>query len=345
VASLLTTLPVLCFALAAPAVAVLAARTGAERAILVGLAGVIAGTLLRSVDGPAAAIAGTLLIGMSITVGNVLVPVVIKRDFAGRVGPVTGLYTAALAAGAALTAALTAPIADVTGWRSALAVWAVLGVLAAVLWTLAFARSSESADIATVTSSTGVWRSRTAWAVALFFGSQSALYYSITAWLPTLLADEAGVNPAAGGAAMSLYQLVGIASTLLIPVLAARSRNQCWLTALVALTWAATMLGLLAAPGLWPLWRIIGGLAQGAGISLAFTLVILRARGLSAVRHLSGMAQTVGYTVGAAGPLLVGALHDTTAGWKSPLLLLLGLITVLAIAGATAGRDVTIGKT
>ncbi len=342
-AGLLTTLPVLCFAVAAPTVTALAARTGAERAIVLGLAGIVSGTVLRSIDGLPAAITGTLLIGVAITVGNVLVPVVIKRDFAGRVGSVTGLYTAALAAGAALTAALTAPIAVGVGWRFALAVWAVLAMIAAIVWTLAFSGRADPAEVAPAAPSPGVWRSRIAWSVAVYLGAQSALYYSITAWLPTLLADDAGLSNETGGAAMSLYQLVGIVSTLAIPPLAARSRNQSGLAVLVALAWTATLLGLLIAPDVWPLWSVIGGLAQGAGISLAFTLVILRAHDITAVRRLSGMAQTVGYTLGAAGPLVVGALHDTLASWTTPLLLLLGLSAVLAATGVMAGRDVPVG--
>ncbi|MPY85612.1 MAG: MFS transporter [Actinophytocola sp.] len=133
-ASLLTSIPVLCFSIAAPAASMLAARTGLERAISIGLAGIALGTVVRSLDGPAAMLAGTVIIGVAITVGNVLVPVVIKRDFADRVGIVTGLYTAALAGGAALTAALTAPIAAAGGWRLALAVWAGIAVLAWCAW-------------------------------------------------------------------------------------------------------------------------------------------------------------------------------------------------------------------
>lgn len=342
-AGLLTALPVLCFAVAAPLVVLLAKRTGPERAITLGLAGIAAGTVLRSTDGLTAAIAGTVLIGLAITVGNVLVPVVIKRDFPRRVGPVTGIYTASLAAGAALTAALTAPIAVTTGWRGGLALWAVLAVTAGVVWTVAFRHTAAPAKPLTGVRSPGVWRSGTAWALALFLGAQSALYYSVTAWLPTLLSDEAGLSAGAGGAAMALYQLAGIASALLIPPLATRSSSQRGLAALIGVVWIATLTGLLVAPGLWLLWSVLSGLAQGAGISMAFTLVILRGRDITTVGRLSGMAQAVGYSVGAAGPLLVGAVHDATGSWLPPLLLLLGVAGAMSTTGAIAGRDVRVG--
>ncbi|MGH3517812.1 MAG: MFS transporter [Haloechinothrix sp.] len=341
-AALLTTLPVLCFAVAAPAVVAIAARTGAERAILLGLAGIAVGTVLRSVDGTAAVITGTVLIGVAITVGNVLVPVIIKRDFPARVGSVTGMYTAALAAGAALTAALTAPIAVAAGWRNALASWGTLAVIAAIVWMVAFRGRTAPAKADPVTRSPGVWRSSIAWALALYLGAQSALYYSITAWLPTLLADDAGLSAGTGGSAMALYQLVGIVSTLVVPSWATRSRGQSGVALVVGIAWAGTLVGLLIAPGVWPLWSVTGGLAQGAGISLAFTLVILRARDLETVGSLSGMAQTVGYALGAGGPLLVGAVRDGTNSWTPPLVTLLALAGVLVATGAFAGRARTV---
>ncbi|WP_089300969.1 MFS transporter [Haloechinothrix alba] len=343
--SLLTTLPVLCFALAAPLVPALSARSGPDRAVLLGLAGIAAGTVLRSVDGFAAALAGTALIGLAITIGNVLVPVVVKRDFASAVGPVMGAYTAALASGAALTAALTAPLAQALGgWRAALACWAALAVLAALAWMLAVPGRAASHEPAASTPPSRVWRSGIAWAVALFLGAQSGLYYAVTAWLPTLLADRAGYTAGAGGVAMALFQIVGVASTLAVPTLATRARDQRGLAVLVAALWTVTLGGLLGAPGMAVLWTVTGGLAQGAGIALAFTLIVLRVHGLDTARHLSGMVQAVGYSLGAAGPLLAGALHDATGGWSAPLVLLLGAAGALAAAGAVAGRGTTIDR-
>src|SRR3712207_6962620 len=50
---------------------------------------------------------------------------------------------------------------------------------------------------------------------------------------------------------------------------------------------------------------------------LAFTLVVLRARDEAAVRRLSGLCQLVGYGVGAAGPLAVGAVYAATGTWTA----------------------------
>lgn len=336
-ASLLTSIPVLCFSIAAPAATLLAARTGPERAIGIGLAGIVLGTLVRSVNGTPAVLAGTVLIGVAITVGNVLVPVVIKRDFADRVGSVTGLYTAALTGGAALTAALTAPVADVAGWRIALGGWGVLAVAAWFAWTTA--RHQRAGAVARRdTGRASVLRHPLAWVLALFLGCQSTLYYAMTAWLPTVLVDTAGTSEATGGAAMSLFQLIGITTTLIVPPLATRLPGQRWLATLVAALWLSSLAGLLLLPEAWPLWSVVAGLAQGAGISLAFTLVILRARRSESVAALSGLTQGAGYALGASGPLVMGVLLDVTGGWTVPLLALLGIAAALGAAGIAAGR-------
>lgn len=336
-ASLLTSIPVLCFSIAAPAATLLAARTGPERAIGIGLVGIALGTVVRSVNGAPAVLAGTILIGVAITVGNVLVPVVIKRDFADRIGGATGLYTAALAGGAALTAAVTAPVAEAGGWRLALGGWALLAVLAWFAWLAAFPRRTGVASQRD-TGRASVWRHPVAWVLALFLGCQSTLYYAMTAWLPTILVDTAGTTSATGGAAMSFFQLTGIATTLVVPPLATRLAGQRGLALLVAGLWLCSLSGLLLLPGVWPLWSVVAGLAQGAGISLAFTLVILRAQRPQAVAALSGMAQGAGYAMGASGPLAMGVLLDVTGTWSAPLLTLLVLSAVLGAAGVAAGR-------
>ncbi|MFP5071125.1 hypothetical protein ACLFMI_15860 [Pseudonocardia nantongensis] len=108
-AGLLTSLPVLCFGLATPAASALLARLGLGRGVLVALVVLAAGVVLRSVGGLTEAVAGTLLIGAAVTVGNVAIPVVISGDLPQRAGPVLGLYTAPLNVGSMATLSRTAP--------------------------------------------------------------------------------------------------------------------------------------------------------------------------------------------------------------------------------------------
>nr|WP_275585858.1 MFS transporter [Geodermatophilus sabuli] len=339
-AGLVTTLPVLCFAVLAPPAAWLGRRLGAERAVLVAVLAIAAGTVVRVLDGAPVLLAGTVLVGAAMTVGNVLLPVVAKRDFGDRAGTVTGLYTGALAAGAALTAALTAPVAALTGWRGALAGWSVLALAAAAVWAAATrGRVAGTGPAPAVEGArpAAVWRSGLAWAVSGVLALHSTLYYAVTTWLPTLLVDELGGDLRAAALAAALFQVLGIPGTLVVPAVVARRRSQRGLAVVVGAAWALLPAGLLLAPQAWPVWAVVGGIAQGAGISLAFTLVVLRSPDEATARRLSGMSQLVGYSAGAAGPLVVGALYAATAGWTAPLLLLVAAGAAMAGVGALAG--------
>jgi CP family cyanate transporter-like MFS transporter len=344
-AGLLTALPVICFAAATPAAAWLGQRLGLAAAILLSCLVIAAGSIGRVLGGTTALLIGTLVVGVAMTVGNVLVPVVAKRDFAHRVGAVTGLYTAALIAGAAAAAALTAPVSATSDWRFGLAAWAVPAGVAAIMWMRAAGWRREDTTSASTSLAGGraVWRSGVAWAVALLLGAQAAAYYAVTAWLPTLLRDRIGMSLEGAGLGMSVFQVLGIAGTLVISGLATVRQRQGWLAGLVAGGWAVLPAGLLAWPAGWPLWVVVGGIAQGAGITLALTLIALRAHSADIARDLSAMAQLIGYTIGAIGPLAVGLLYELTGAWTAPLVLLIVLAGCIALTGARAGRDVTVG--
>lgn len=343
-AGLLTSLPVLCFALVAPAAAWLGGRTGAGLAVLVGLVVMAVGLVWRVMGGSGALLTGTVVIGVGMTIGNVLVPVVIKRVFAADAGRVTGLYTATLAGGAALTAALVAPLSGLGGWRPGLAVWAGLPVLGLAVWWVAVARHDAGVVTGVGPSRTpgrpvSLWRQPTAWAVSLTLGFQSALYYSLTTWMPTMLRDDIALSREAAGTAMSVFQLLAIPATLLIPVLSRVRPSQSWLGVLVGGGWLVTVAGLLLAPQWWLLWCVVGAVTQGAGISLSHTLVVLRARDGDTVRRLGAMSQLIGYGVGALGPVALGAVNDATDSWAVPLVALGVVAVLMALASAAAGRD------
>jgi MFS transporter, CP family, cyanate transporter len=348
-AGLLTALPVLCFAVLAPPVAWAGRRLGVDRALVAGLLLLALATALRVVGGPPALLIGTALVGAGMTVGNVLMPPAIKREFGIGAGRVTGLYTTAMATGAALTAALTAPLAVLWGWRVALGIWAGLALLAAALWQLFVGGRLPPAGPVRVgepvpaAAAPRVWREPVSWAVAVFLGLQSVLYYSFTTWLPTVLVEDGGRDLGDAAVAATVFQLLGIGGALLVPLVIGRLPAQRMLALVVAGGWATIAAGLLLWPAAWPVWTAVGGLTQGAGVSLAFTLIVLRGADDDVVRRIAAMAQLVAYPIGAAGPLAVGALNAATSGWSVPLAALVGCAAVMAVAGVVAGRPVVIG--
>ncbi|MGI5130318.1 CynX/NimT family MFS transporter [Pseudonocardia sp. CA-107938] len=337
-AGVLTALPVLCFGLLAPVAPRLARRIGIERALLTALGVLILGCVVRALPGAAALFGGTVLIGAAIATGNVLMPALVKRDFAHRTGAMTAAYSAAISVGGALGAAVTAPVADGLGlgWRAALAAWALWAVAAALCWLPQLRRVARPA--ATAAPVAALRRSTIAWQVTAFMGLQSLGFYATTSWLPEVFTDR-GYPPATAGVLVATMSLTGIAGGMAAPVLAARARRQRGLAVAITATTALGLAGVLLLPG-WELAAcIVLGIGQGAALGLALTLMTVRASDSAHAAQLSGMAQCLGYLLAATGPFAVGLLHDLTAGWTVPLVTLLLLLVPQAVLGALAGRD------
>ncbi len=346
-AGLLTTLPVLCFGALSTAAAGLGRRIGSDRAVVLGMLVLAVASGVRLLPSAAWFFAGTVVLGAAITIGNVLTPTLVKEHVPGRhVGSVTGLYTGALIGGAAVASAISAPLASTgLGWRGALLVWAVPPVVAAVAWIWvrrgapAGHSGPTSGDTPSHKSPMNGWMT---WALALFMGTQSLAYFAVLAWLPALLRDH-GVGAGRAGLALSLFNLFGIATALVIPALAARSADQRALALSVCGCWAVAVVGLLLEPTAYLVWSVLAGLAQGAAISLAFALIVLRARTADVARRLSGRVQSTGYLIGAAGPIVLGALRDGTRSWNASLAALLVAVALMAVGAWGAGRNQVVG--
>ncbi len=340
-AGLLTTLPLLCFAALSLPAPFLARRFGLRRVLMSSLLLLAVGTALRSAPSVTALFAGTILLGVAIAVGNVLLPSLVKRDFPAHTGLLMGVYITVMNSGAALGAGVSVPLAQqwTFGWRGALGVWALPALVAAIGW-LYLLRGDRALDLsAAVTSRASLWRSPLAWQVALFMGLQSVVFYASIAWLPEILQGD-GLSAAQAGWMVSLMQFVGIPAALFAPILAGRRPSQRGLLAAAALLSAAGILGLLLSGGAaTALWVSLLGLGQGASISLALTLFALRTADAGEAAALSGMAQAAGYLLAAAGPFLFGVLHDLTQSWSLPLALLFAVTVALFFAGLGAGRN------
>lgn len=351
-AGALTTLPVLCFGLLSPFAPKLARRFGADRVIGATMLVLALGIALRSVPAVLALFAGTAVIGAAIAVANVLMPSIIKRDFGLRAGPVLGLYAMALSVGAAVVAGVVVPLQDGLGigWRETLLVLMLpLALGALVLWTVAV----RTVAVPPVTPSVAapptapqritLWRDPVAWAVTIFMGSTSLQFYGAFAWFPTMVVDH-GVSEAAAGWWLALMGATGAVSSLIVPVLAARRRSQGRFVVVIVALYVVSWVGMLIAPASGaPVWASLMGLAQGAGISLALTLIVVRAPDAAHAAELSGMAQTVGYLLAAVGPLLLGVVHDLSGGWTVPMILMLVALLPILVFGLQAGRPRLVG--
>ncbi|ASS66105.1 MULTISPECIES: MFS transporter [unclassified Paenibacillus] len=338
---LLTSLPLIAFAVMSLLAPRIADRFGAERSLLYGLLFLIAGMLLRTLPAAAGLFAGTALLGLAIALSNVLLPSIIKRDFPARIGILTGSYSVTMSIFAAIASGVSVPLASVPGWgwKGALLIWALLAAAALAVWIPYSRKAAPAAASYKAGSAPSMFRSSLAWRITFFMGIQSMTFYVTIAWLPAVF-HENGMSASAAGWMLSLMQFVSLPTSFFMPVWASRMRSQ---VPLVLVSGALSLGGysglLFGSTGMTWLWITLLGLSQGATISLALTFFGLRTRNAGEAAKLSGMAQSLGYLLAALGPILFGSIHDLSGSWKPVLAILLGLSCIVILLGIGAARN------
>ncbi|MFC7912210.1 CynX/NimT family MFS transporter [Streptomyces nigra] len=363
VAGLLTSVPPLCFAVFGVTAPRLARRFGPAAVVCAGMVAIAAGLLIRPFTGGTAGfLAASALTLMGIAVSNVLMPVIVKRWFPDRVGSMTGLYSMALALGTASAAAVTVPMTEALGgsWQTGLAVWGGLGAAAVLPW-LPFVRDrgttraqdaharvddrgttpAQDAHARVEAPRLRVTRSRTAWALAVYFGLQATGAYITMGWMAQIFRDS-GVHAGTAGLLLAVTMVMGVPLAFVIPRLATRLPHQGPIVLALGVCGLAGYAGLYLAPagGSW-LWALLLGISN-CSFPLALTMVGMRARSSAGVAQLSGFAQSTGYLISIPGPLLVGVLYQHSGGWGLPIALMAGLMIPQMAVGVLAGRDRTV---
>jgi len=341
---LLVTIPLLCFGALSSFAPRLARRFGTDHVVAVSLVVLVVAILVRSAPGIAALFCGTLLLGATQTCGNVLLPGVIKRRFEGHTGPVMALFTTGVLAGAALAEAVTVPLmhALALSWRATLALWALAAAVALACWLpqMTGAPGEDTGlDVPVYPELRRFYRDRLAWQVAVFFGMQTIVYNAAAAWMPSVFVSH-GISQSKAGLLLALVNLTGMITTFAVPVLAVRRPSQGRLVISAAALLATSLIGLLVAPVAGALiWVVLFGLGQGAAFSLGFSLILLRSTDEHHATELSGMTQSVGYLLGALGPVGLGVVRDLTDSWTWPLFVLVLLLVPLVVVGLGASRN------
>ncbi|GAA4335451.1 MFS transporter [Pigmentiphaga soli] len=346
-AGFLNTLPIAVFALFSLVAAAAGRRLGIERALFLAMVLLAAGIALRSLPGLAWLYGGTLLLGVAIGIGNVILPSVVKRDFARRIGTLTGMYAMVMTFAAGMAAGLAVPLAQALagGWRRALDCWCVLAAAAALAWRRRARQSPPppAAHAASHAAPVSVWRSPIAWQVTLFMGIQALNFYTLVAWLPSMV-SEIGIGAAAAGWLLAMMQMTALLASVLVPLMLARISDHRRLALGVSLLCMACFAGLALTPGWTLAWIALSGLALGCSLVLSLAFIGLRAANAQQAAALSGMVQGLGYLIAAAGPVVCGLLRDHTGSWQATLWLMAALAAVQGWASFQAGRRRFVGQ-
>lgn len=330
-ASLLTTIPDVLMGILALPTPWLAYRYGRDRVILVALILLLLATLGRAFAGSVASLlASTVAVGAGIAIAGALVGGFIKAAYPKRAAFVSGIYAAALAAGSAISAAVSSPISQAFGsWRYGLGTWAIPGVFAIAAWLFIESHQRRGASMSATTAQRHRLpiTNRTAWLIALFFGCDNFLFYGLVSWLAPLY-HEHGVDDATAGLILASFPGVFIIATPLAGLFSRREDRRGVLAAFAGAAFLGT-LALAFAPYALPFVFVpLASFGVAGGFALGMTLALDNTKSPDEANTWNAFVITVAYLIAATGPLSVGALRDLTGDFRASLWLLaaVGLI-------------------
>lgn len=336
--SLLAALPVVCFGLVSAAAAPATRRFGEERVVGMAMAGIALGLGIRALWPSTLLFVGTIVMAGSIALVNVLLASLIKRRDPKRAGPLIGLYLVCLSGGATAASALTVPVFDAThsSFHLALGIWVLPAVIAFIVW-FPQLRFKTMLPV-NKRQRLGLIHQPLAWQITAFMGLQGTCYYSVVSWLPTMLRHRS-VSPSAAGIVVAMLSIGSMIGSFGAPTFAGQRDDHRGLIAPVMLICLAGIVGLLFAPTSLAIPFALGlGTGQGAILALALLFVIARSPNSATAASLSGMAQGIGYTFAAAGPIVVGVVHALTNSWSAAFGVVIALTFVQWVFARLAAR-------
>jgi MFS transporter, CP family, cyanate transporter len=339
---LLTTFPVFAFGVFSVLTPAFTRRFGIEGTMFLALIILTIGIFLRVFPFISLLFLGTIILGIGITLGNVLLPGIVKYHFPENFGLMTGIYSALLGIGAAVASGVSAPLSEGLefGWRWALGVWGFLSLFALVMWIPQLKQNvTVKARQSILKSLMYLGSSKLAWSVSIFFGMQALTFYTLVAWLPELLIDR-GMSSVHAGWMLSVVLITGSVGTFIIPPWASRRERQRLPVLIIVIGEIISILVLLS-PTLFfvPFWMAVLGFCKGSSFGMALLFIGLRSRDTDSANELSGMSQSIGYLIAATGPVIFGMLYDLTKDWTIPLVFLLTAAIIKLWSGFRSGYN------
>ncbi|ALU24889.1 CynX/NimT family MFS transporter [Myroides odoratimimus] len=343
-AGLVTTIPLMAFGFLSSMVPKISRRYGMELVLLGSLILLSIGLVIRPYGSLVTLFLGAALVGIAITVGNVLMPAYIKSNYQKNVGTMMGIYSVAMNLTAALAAGFSISLGKFTemGWKGSIGVWLVLSIVTILIW-LPQVKKKQAIEGSnrgfTEEKKVHMYSSKLAWAVTVFMGVQSLLFYCLAAWLPKV-AITWGIPKEDAGWLLSYMQFAQLPMTFIGAIIASKLSNQKLLAIGTGVLFAIGIAGLLIFKvNMIALWCVLIGTASGLAFSLSMLFFVLRTSSTTQAAELSGMAQSIGYLIAACGPPVFGALFDVTQSWSMSLIFLLVMSITLIVSGGIAGKN------
>ena len=340
-AGMLTTLPMLAFAVVSLITGTIARKIGAGRTMLISLIVLFIGLLVRSFLGTVGLFVGTVIVGLGIGVNNVLLPAVIKARFPEKMGTLTGVYTTLMAGFASLSSGITVPLSLAIGWNLALCVWIILVAFALIFWIPNVSLSFEDDSVKAAGKRRSVARSSISWFITLYMGFQSMVFYFTVAWFASVL-QSYGYSQTTSGYFNMAMMLCGLPGSFIMPIIASKSKHQSFWGGFIGLLYTLGMISLMFAyhPAGLVVTIITNGFGSGACIAHIMILFALHTKDAQDASSLSSLAQGIGYIFAAIPPILVGKILDLTNGsWTVPLLILTGVGIATMVFGWLSGTN------
>jgi CP family cyanate transporter-like MFS transporter len=331
-ASLLTMLPVMAMGLAMFFGLGISQRLGAQRTVLLSLLIIGLATLSRLfIESAAELIASAVLAGIGIALIQALMPVLIKSRFADNVALCMGLYVTSIMGGAALAASFAPLVMMQTGsWRSGLALWASLALLALVVW--CSQRRQLPSSVAAASRKDSFFANSRAWLLAIFFGLGTASYTCVLAWLAPYYVEK-GWSEQNAGLLLGFLTAMEVISGLVVPAIANRSRDRrVILMALLTLI-IGGFCGLILSPQQFSLlWPCLLGLGIGGLFPMSLIVSLDHLDNPQRAGGLVAFVQGIGYLIAGLSPLLAGMIRDRLGSFEGAwwsLMAVMGLMLLM----------------
>lgn len=328
---ILTSIPLIMFALCSSLAPRLAAKFGMERLMAFVLLVMVLGSGMRVFNLPTLFL-GTMLVGATISFINVLLPSIVAANFPKKIGFYTTIYITLMGVAATVASMLAVPIVSTSSWQTLIILITAVVLLAFLLW-LPNIRNNHRFEVKKQDrQASSIWKNKTAIAFLIFGGLQSVLFYTEITWLPTI-SQSVGFSKEEAGLMAGIFNLTAIPMSMIIPSILSRHTKEIRRNIMLA-TSSATLLGLALMtilPNnfiLWSLLHVILSFSNAALFPYMMLSFSMKTSSSQATAQLSGMVQTGGYLIAAVGPGLLGYSYPLFNSWL-PLIIALALVTVV----------------